>query len=52
VLPYWAEALIYGTVGVVVYLILLRRLRRRHWSKAPDVVLKTRKSTREGGRPR
>ncbi len=49
-LPYWAEALIYGTVGVVVYLILLRRVRRRHWSKAPDVVLKNGLETRDGYR--
>ena len=46
-LPYWAEALIYGTVGVIVYLILLRRIRRRHWTKAPDVVLRTKRKTRD-----
>ena len=48
--PYWAEALIYGTVGVVVYLILLRRIRRRHWNKAPDVVLRKKRKIRDGDR--
>ena len=49
-LPYWTEALVYGSVGVIVYLILLRRIRRRHWTRAPEIVLGKKRNARGDGR--
>ncbi len=35
----WLQALLLGVVGVVFYLVMIKRLRKRHWPKAPKVVL-------------
>ncbi|MEM8658092.1 MAG: hypothetical protein AAFV27_13780 [Pseudomonadota bacterium] len=35
----WLQALLVGVVGVVFYLVMVKRLRKRHWPDAPKVVL-------------
>ena len=36
----WVQALLWGAIGLVIYLILLKRLRRTHRpDDVPDVVL-------------
>ncbi|MEM9231863.1 MAG: hypothetical protein AAGB10_19900 [Pseudomonadota bacterium] len=35
----WLQALLVGVAGVIFYLVMVKRLRKRHWPKAPKVVL-------------
>ncbi|MEM8788179.1 MAG: hypothetical protein AAGE76_07945 [Pseudomonadota bacterium] len=39
-MPYWLQAVLVGIVGIVFYLVMVKRLRRRHRSDAPKMVLR------------
>lgn len=39
-MPWWAEAFLIAVVAIFVYLLLLKRIRRRHRPKVPPITIR------------
>jgi len=40
-MPWWAEAFLIAVIAIFVYLVLLKRIRRRHRPKVPPITIRS-----------
>lgn len=40
-MSWWAEAFLTAVVAMIVYLVLLKRIRRRHRPKVPPITIRS-----------
>ncbi|MHA3980387.1 hypothetical protein ACW9UR_22170 [Halovulum sp. GXIMD14794] len=40
-MAWWAEAFLTAAVAMIVYLVLLKRIRRRHRPKVPPITIRS-----------